>query len=175
MFVSTEVVFIFVCSRVIVLDHHETAFERLCGDDASSLGENVVKVIDMERSGATIAFDYFKEKLVNPDDVGGGGVVNNHHPSVLEEFERVRKLFQYIEDGDLWRWRLQKSKAFSSGLKDLNIEFDAQINPSLFDQVVLSWHFNFLPVLFSEFVLSKWYLGARWGYPKVILPSSKVI
>lgn len=111
------------------MDHHKTALESLCRDD-TSLGENVIKVIDMERSGATIAFDYFKEKLLNPDV----GVVVNQ-PSVLGEFERARQLFQYIEDVDLWRWRLQNSKAFSSGLKDMKIEFDARINPSLFDQV----------------------------------------
>jgi len=113
--------------RVIVLDHHKTALERL-GNEAS-LGENVVKVIDMERSGATIAFDYFKDKIFSPD-------VAVKHPSILEEFERVRKLFLYIEDGDLWRWRLPNSKAFRSGLKDLDIEFDARKNPSLFDQVI---------------------------------------
>jgi oligoribonuclease NrnB/cAMP/cGMP phosphodiesterase (DHH superfamily) len=114
---------------VIILDHHKTAFESLCSED-TSLGENVIKVIDMERSGATIAFDYFKEKLVNPDV----GVVVNQ-PSVLGEFERAKQLFQYIEDVDLWRWKLQNSKAFCSGLKDMKIEFDARINPSLFDQV----------------------------------------
>lgn len=113
--------------RVIVLDHHKTALQRL-GNEAS-LGENVVKVIDMERSGATIAFDYFKDKIFSPD-------VAVKHPSILEEFERVRKLFLYIEDGDLWRWRLPNSKAFRSGLKDLDIEFDARKNPSLFDQVI---------------------------------------
>ncbi|KAH1152375.1 hypothetical protein GYH30_045719 [Glycine max] len=113
--------------RVIVLDHHKTALQRL-GNEAS-LGENVVKVIDMERSGATIAFDYFKDKIFSPD-------VAVKHPSILEEFERVRKLFLYIEDGDLWRWRLPNSKAFRSGLKDLDIEFDARKNPSLFDQLL---------------------------------------
>lgn len=115
---------------VIILDHHKTALESLCRDD-TSLGENVFKVIDMERSGATIAFDYFKEKLLNPH---AGAVVNQ--PSVLGEFERARQLFRYIEDVDLWRWRLQSSKAFSSGLKDLKIEFDARINPTLFDQLL---------------------------------------
>jgi len=121
---------LFCCvSRVIILDHHKTALESLCRDD-TSLGKNVIKVIDMERSGATIAFDYFKEKLLNPD----AGVVVNQ-PSVLGEFEHASQLYRYIEDVDLWRWKLQNSKAFSSGLKDLKIEFDARINPSLFDQV----------------------------------------
>ncbi|KAK7364174.1 hypothetical protein VNO80_12625 [Phaseolus coccineus] len=114
-------------SRVIVLDHHKTALEKL-GNEVS-LGENVVKVIDIERSGATIAFDYFKDKLLSPD-------IAVKHPSVLDEFELARQLFLYVEDGDLWRWRLQNSKAFSSGLKDLNIEFDARKNPSLFDQLL---------------------------------------
>lgn len=113
--------------RVIVLDHHKSALERLSNE--ASLGENVVKVIDMERSGATIAFDYFKDKLLSPDVV-----VKN--PSVVDEFERVKQLFKYIEDGDLWRWRLQNSKAFSCGFNDLNIEFDARKNPSLFDQLL---------------------------------------
>ncbi|XP_022639711.1 uncharacterized protein LOC106765373 isoform X3 [Vigna radiata var. radiata] len=87
--VSTKV------QRVIILDHHKTALERLGNDDS------LVK-----------------------------------HSSVLDEFERARQLFLYVEDGDLWRWRLQNSKAFSSGLKDLNIEFDARKNPSLFDQLL---------------------------------------
>lgn len=100
--------------------------------------ENVIKVIDMERSGATIAFDYFKEKLMMSSKSGYGfGKVDQ---SMLNEFERVRQLYDYIEDGDLWRWKLQNSKAFSSGLKDLNIEFDVRLNPSLFEQVIVySW------------------------------------
>lgn len=100
---------------MVILDHHKTALE------AKIEGENVVKVLDMERSGATIAYDYFKEKILDK--------------TLHREFERVRLLFDYIEDGDLWRWRLENSKSFSSGLKDLNIEFSFQLNPSLFEQV----------------------------------------
>ena len=54
---------------------------------------------------------------------------------VAGEFERVRRVFEYVEDGDLWRWVLENSKAFSSGLNDMNLEFDVGLNPSLFDQV----------------------------------------
>lgn len=104
----------------MVLDHHKTALETLGGDGSKS-GGNVSKVIDMERSGATIAYDYFKSRVEDDDRV--------------REFERVRRLFEYVEDGDLWKWRLDHSKAFSSGLKDLNLEFDVRLNSSLFDQV----------------------------------------
>lgn len=127
--------------RVVVLDHHKTALEQL---SETAVGENVTKVIDMERSGATIAFDYFKEKLkLEPNQM----VVE------VGEFDRVGSLFKYIEDGDLWRWRLPNSKAFSSGLKDLGIEFDVRLNPSLFQQVInLLGLMIFIPLVFFFFL-----------------------
>ncbi|KAK9048738.1 hypothetical protein SSX86_032296 [Deinandra increscens subsp. villosa] len=109
--------------RVIILDHHKTALKML--EDGDFEGENVTKVIDMGRSGATIAYDFFKEKILALDNLKG-----------IHKFECCRKLFEYIEDADLWRWRLHNSKAFSSGLKDLNIEFNATLNPSLFQQLL---------------------------------------
>lgn len=103
--------------RVLILDHHKTALHN-----PFLVAPNVSKLIDLNRSGATLAFDYFKDRIDND--------------KVRAEFERVRRLFEYIEDGDLWRWRLPNSKAFSSGLKVLNIEFDVRVNPSLFDQLL---------------------------------------
>ncbi|KNA25806.1 hypothetical protein SOVF_003090 [Spinacia oleracea] len=112
--------------NVIILDHHKTALETLGGE--TSLSENITKVLDMERSGATIAYDYFKQKLSEES--------KTRYESVLAEFERMRKIFEYIEDADLWKWRLEKSKAFSSGLKDQKLEFDFQKNPSVFRQLL---------------------------------------
>ncbi|KAL9234396.1 hypothetical protein vseg_009274 [Gypsophila vaccaria] len=112
--------------KLIVLDHHKTALETL--GEETSLSENVTKVIDMDRSGATIAYDYFKQKLSEEN--------GNNHKSTLAEFERMRKIYEYIEDADLWRWRLENSKAFSSGLKDSNIEFDFNVSPSVFNQLL---------------------------------------
>ncbi|KAL8457168.1 hypothetical protein ACS0TY_035131 [Phlomoides rotata] len=113
--------------RVVILDHHKTALEML--SSGVSVSGNVTKVIDMDRSGATIAYDYFKERLLGGDDNGSKNVA-------LAELQRVRRLFEYIEDVDLWRWRLPNSKAFSSGLKDLNLEFDVTSNPTLFQQLL---------------------------------------
>lgn len=113
---------------VTILDHHKTAFEELSGK--ASVGENVIKIIDMKRSGATIAFDYFREKLLRNPNVS----VDKFVPE--SEYERINKLFKYIEDADLWRWALPNSKAFSSGLKDTNIEFNININAALFDQLL---------------------------------------
>ncbi|KAJ8554078.1 hypothetical protein K7X08_024756 [Anisodus acutangulus] len=115
---------------VIVLDHHKTARELLGG--GTCVSENVSKVIDMDRSGATIAYDYFKEKLITGDNdkAANGGALK------IGEFDIVRRLFEYIEDRDLWRWKLPDSKAFSSGLDGINIEYDANMNPSLFQQLL---------------------------------------
>ncbi|KAJ0654688.1 putative DHH phosphoesterase superfamily [Helianthus annuus] len=113
--------------RVIILDHHKTALKML--EDGEFDSENVTKVIDMGRSGATIAYDYFKEKI--------SALAKGNNMSGLRKFERSRRLFEYIEDADLWHWRLHNSKAFSSGLKDSNIEFSLSLNPSLFQQVNL--------------------------------------
>lgn len=115
--------------RVIVLDHHKTALEALgC---KASLGENVMTLIDMHRSGATIAYDYFKQKLISEEGNKPGS-----HEETLSEFDRMRKIYEYIEDADLWKWRLENGKAFSSGLKDSKIEFDFRLNPSLFQQLL---------------------------------------
>ncbi|KAM0014655.1 putative DHH phosphoesterase superfamily [Helianthus debilis subsp. tardiflorus] len=112
--------------RVIILDHHKTALKML--EDGEFDSENVTKVLDMGRSGATIAYDYFKEKI--------SALAKGNNMSGLHKFERSRRLFEYIEDADLWHWRLHNSKAFSSGLKDSNIEFSLTLNPSLFQQLL---------------------------------------
>ncbi|CAN4085407.1 unnamed protein product [Withania somnifera] len=116
---------------VIVLDHHKTARELLGG--GTCVTENVSKVIDMDRSGATIAYDYFKEKLITGNN--NKKAADSDAPK-NGEYDRVRRLFKYIEDRDLWRWKLPESKAFSSGLDDHNIEYDVNLNPSLFQQLL---------------------------------------
>ncbi|OIT40503.1 hypothetical protein A4A49_54721 [Nicotiana attenuata] len=82
-------------SSILMTMHNKG--ELLCG--ATYVSENLIEVIDMDRSGATIAYDYFKEKLINGD--------NNRAADVdaleIGEFDRVRRLFEYIEDRDLWR------------------------------------------------------------------------
>ncbi|XBH63761.1 uncharacterized protein [Aegilops tauschii subsp. strangulata] len=123
---------------VTILDHHKTAMESLCG--SATLGENVNKVIDMQRSGATIAFDYFRNKLLTEASTsrnhGSGNSVTEMKYLPENKLEMVHKLFKFIEDGDLWRWTIPNSKAFSSGLKDLNIEFNVNSNGKLFDQLL---------------------------------------
>ncbi|KAJ3706855.1 hypothetical protein LUZ61_010560 [Rhynchospora tenuis] len=113
--------------RVTILDHHKTALEAL-SDDAAT-GKNVTKIIDMNRSGATIAFDFFRDKL-------SSAATSDIKLVPDSKLDKVERLFKFIEDGDLWRWKLLHSKAFSSGLKDLNFEFNVNFNPLLFNQLL---------------------------------------
>ncbi|XP_062222420.1 uncharacterized protein LOC133921520 [Phragmites australis] len=123
---------------VTILDHHKTALESLCGN--AKLGQNVIKVIDMQRSGATIAFDFFRSKLLMEASTLQSNVSGKDAAEVKyvpdNKVEMVHKLFKFIEDGDLWRWKIPNSKAFSSGLKDLDIEFNVNANCKLFDQLL---------------------------------------
>lgn len=115
----------FKTQRVVVLDHHKTALETL--PPMGTGPANLHVELDMTRSGATIAYDYFLQKLQaqsSPRNLVEG-----------DKITRVETLFKYIEDADLWTWALPDSKAFSSGLSDSVIEYSVQENSSVFDQV----------------------------------------
>ncbi|KAL0791948.1 hypothetical protein Bca101_008194 [Brassica carinata] len=109
--------------NVVILDHHKTAIESL--GDVSSTCKNVTKVLDIGRSGATIAFDYFTQKLKE-----------ERNCREMDEFKRTRRVFEYIEDADIWKWNLPESKAFNSRIIDLGIEHNFNQNSSLFQQLL---------------------------------------
>ncbi|KAH0895219.1 hypothetical protein HID58_057648 [Brassica napus] len=111
--------------NVVILDHHKTAIESL--GDVSSTCKNVTKVLDIGRSGATIAFDYFTQKLKEE---------SRGNCREMDEFKRMRRVFEYIEDADIWKWNLPESKAFNSGIIDLGIEYNFNQNSSLFQQLL---------------------------------------
>ncbi|CAF2213235.1 hypothetical protein YC2023_093535 [Brassica napus] len=110
---------------VVILDHHKTAIDTL--GDVSTTCKNVTKVLDITRSGATIAFDYFTQKL--KEETRG-------NCREMSDFKRMRRVFEYIEDADIWKWKLPESKAFNSGIIDLGIEYNFNQNSSLFQQLL---------------------------------------
>eukprot|EP00891_Asterochloris_glomerata_P005881 jgi/Astpho2/5881/fgenesh1_pm.00080_%23_13_t len=100
------------CGRVIVLDHHKTAAESLA--DRQQLPHNMDIVLDMKRSGAVIARDYFKPQLTAEQD----------------------EMFAYIQDADLWQWQLPSTKQFHAGLAEIGLEYDCNKNPQIFQQLL---------------------------------------
>lgn len=81
-----------------VLDHHKTAETDLQGLDFCEF--------DMNRSGAGMTWDYFFKKF--PD-----------------RMTDRRLFFSYIEDRDLWRFKLPNSKEITTWL--MSFEYDFQI------------------------------------------------
>jgi hypothetical protein len=69
----------------------------------------------MNHSGAVLALNYFKPEGLTPENVA---------------------IFNHIEDGDLWSWKIPGSKAFYAGLSTAGLNYDARANPQIFDQLL---------------------------------------
>ncbi len=76
-------------NKVVVLDHHKTAFENLEGKPYPT---NIKVYLDMKRSGAIMAWDFF-------------------HPLKI-----IPPLLLYIQDRDLWVWDMTGTKEITAGL-----------------------------------------------------------
>jgi hypothetical protein len=83
-------------NRVVLLDHHQTALEKLKG---LKLERGLIH-LDMNKSGARIAWEYF------------------HGNEVIPAFIR------FIEDRDLWRWRYPETRPFTANLDTEPMNFD---------------------------------------------------
>lgn len=120
---------------MVILDHHKTALDSLPQNGEGP--QNLHCVVDMNRSGATISYDYFEEKLLSSRTAVNSFPRSSERTSLVPgtNSQQIKSLFKYIEDADLWRWVLTDSKAFSSGLNDMGIEFSTSANARIFDQV----------------------------------------
>ena len=127
----------------MILDHHKTAAEHLGvappapqeqqqqqqqqgegGAEQPSatqpqppepLPPNMRALLDMGRSGAGLALDFFGREGLP------GGLVT---------------AFEFVQDADLWAWRLGGSRAFHAGLAAEGLEYDAASNPGIFERLL---------------------------------------
>lgn len=84
-----------VAKSILILDHHKTA-----QSDLVDLPENVTVVFDMERSGCRITWDYYFPGTQAP------------------------KLLYHIEDRDLWRFALPRTRAIQACVFSYPYDFD---------------------------------------------------
>jgi len=82
-------------NNLVVIDHH------ISSKEAIKLVPEHVFNSDGTHSGAVLAWKYF-------------------HPK-----KKVPKLLQYIEDRDIWKWKLPYSKEFTAYMRTQNQSFDA--------------------------------------------------
>jgi len=83
-------------TKVVVLDHHKTAQEKL----AQISHPNIEITFDMEKSGALLTWEYF-------------------HPGVAAPM-----LIQYISDRDLWQFKLPNTKLVHKALVSYPMDFE---------------------------------------------------
>lgn len=94
-----------------VLDHHKTAEADLAGLDFC--------LFDMDRSGAGLALDLFF-----PGRRGASSTAGVWGPD---------RVALYVEDRDLWKWKLPQSKAINTYLGTVPLTLDAwAMLPSIF-------------------------------------------
>ena len=87
-----------IVQKMTILDHHKTSKEMVDTIVQENI-PNLEVVFDMERSGATIAWDYFFPEKPCPFFI------------------------RYIEDKDLWKWKLEYSQEINFALQDhLNLK-----------------------------------------------------
>lgn len=79
------------CAELVVIDHHKTAQAALAGLPFA--------IFDLEKSGAVLAWEYFRNL-----------------PEPGQCFGPAPELLEYVQDRDLWRWRLPGSHEVSAGL-----------------------------------------------------------
>ncbi len=93
-----------VAEQIVVLDHHITAQERFSSDlglqnEIASRGHYIH--FDLEHSGAMLSWLHF-------------------HPD-----EEPPDLLRFVEDQDLWSWKLSSSVAVNAAIASYPLEFDA--------------------------------------------------
>lgn len=137
------------CARCTVLDHHETGLVKLREELLKvTVPSSLRLVLDVNRSGATIALDYFSSRP-SPERTSSGP---EEPPSKRqrtdaqlewtsdysrlfrdeEESKRLLRVFRLIEDADIWNWWLEGSKDFHAGFAALRLDMNPATNPELF-------------------------------------------
>lgn len=118
--------------RLLVLDHHESALKNLVGLDAGDpayfaqtqqkgaateytdgmkfwVSDGGHILLDMSRSGAGMAWDYFSQMMKKPQE---------------NEGEPRPELINHIEDRDLWKFKLYGTKEISATIFSHEYDFE---------------------------------------------------
>lgn len=87
-----------IAKKIIIIDHHKTAEENLKDIDLEF--DNIEVNFDMTRSGAMLTWHYFNSTTVSPG------------------------LVLYVQDHDLWQYKLKNTKEIILALYSYEMDFD---------------------------------------------------
>lgn len=138
------------CSRCTVLDHHATALNKLrAALEKVEAPPSLKLVLDMNRSGAMIALDYFSSRPAPTkasEDAAEPAAKRSRSVETTAEWtsdysrlfrdeaevKRLLRIFRFVEDADVWHWWLEGSKDFHCGFCSLRLDMNPTRNPGLF-------------------------------------------
>jgi oligoribonuclease NrnB/cAMP/cGMP phosphodiesterase (DHH superfamily) len=138
------------CRHIAIIDHHKTAIPIV---NSFKHYPNLELHIDMKRSGAMMAWNYF-------------------HPD-----EDPPELIQYIQDVDLWNWKLEHTEAATESLRtyehDFGVWTSLMENPEmLIDEGAALIRYKNLRI---EELLSNTYLAEVGGYQVPVINTDSYI
>lgn len=102
--------------QIILIDHHKTAIEDLAG----LIGNGTINAYtDLERSGAVLAWDF----LFNSHHGDNGDVLETHDRG-SPYYVEPPKLLRYIQDRDLWKFKLANSREVNANVFSFDYSFE---------------------------------------------------
>ncbi|CAH9084602.1 unnamed protein product [Cuscuta epithymum] len=116
--------------QVLAFDHRKRVLTGVPSKE--ECGGNLIFNVNLEKSSACAAYDYFSSELrdIGSSDEGSICLLN---PEVQDEME---KLLKYIEDGDLRNWALPDIRAFNLGLSEWRSKLNCITNPHMYEQLM---------------------------------------
>ncbi|KNA11555.1 hypothetical protein SOVF_134070 [Spinacia oleracea] len=116
--------------EVICFDHRKLTLPKIPSvEDCSG---KLTFHVDVGRSSSRAVFEYFSSQPECMKSPVGNGVAS----SLLNSNGRIELLLNYLEDGDLRRWRLPDIQAFSIGISEWRSKLNCIVNPHMFDQLL---------------------------------------
>ena len=94
--------------QLVVLDHHATAEKDLAGLEVelrTAFGKPHIVSFNMNKSGAVLACEYF------------------HDDAIKCEVGQLGEFFAYLQDRDLWQFKLPQSREVSMALRSYPFDF----------------------------------------------------
>lgn len=141
------------CLRCTVLDHHQTALTKLRKAlEKVERPTSLKLVLDMHRSGAMIALDYFSSRpfpAAVSKHLAEPAVKRTRLAEVSTEWtsdygrlfrdeseaKRLLHIFRFVEDADIWHWWMEGSRNFHAGFCSMKLDMNPSSNPSLFENL----------------------------------------
>lgn len=122
-------------NSLVVVDHHDSAQNDLEGLDFA--------IFDMTKSGAVLAWEYLASRPVAvksiPKDAPFSVKLGSRFS--LEVETKVPDLLQYIQDRDLWQWKLYRTREINELIASV-IDWDKSLYDNMYALELLNRRFE---------------------------------